>query len=318
MAIPDFQTMMLPVLRAVAQRSVAGSKDAIQFVISNFKLTEEDQLQMLPSKTQRVIDNRVYWCLVHLQRAGLINRPARGQYCVADLGRKIIADNPQRVDMKFLMQFESYREFRALSKKKSDKTKASDALTAEEASDPRESLEESFERLKGAACAELLQLARKLEPTQFELLVVDLLKRMGYGVPGLGSVVHTGGPGDGGIDGEISQDRLGLDMIYVQAKRYQEDSTVGRPDIQKFVGSLNERKTKKGIFITTSHFADSANEYVQKVDVKVALIDGLRLAELMYDHGLGVVHEHTYEIKRVDLDYFALEITYTGSSSTTS
>ncbi len=306
MAIPDFQSMMLTVLRSVEGRKVSGSRDVISDVTAEFRLTPEEQSQLLPSKTQRVVDNRVYWCLVYLQRAGLLNRPARGQYEITAAGKTVLEKPPQRIDIKFLAQFESFRAFQALSKKKGaavESDRVSEEHNVENLQNPVEELETSYAKLRASVCSELLTQARQLAPTGFERLVVELLKRMGYGVDP-SSVIHRGGVGDGGIDGEISQDPLGLDMIYVQAKRYQEGSGVGRPAIQQFVGSLNERKAKKGLFITTSHFTDDAAEYVQRIDSRVILIDGERLAEQMFEHGLGVVLEHRFDVKKLDHDFF--------------
>lgn len=270
-------------------------------MIKEFKLSDEELTQLLPSKSQRMIDNRVYWALVYLAKAGLINRPSRGHYEITNQGRQVLKKPPQKIDIAFLMQYPEFKRFRDIKN-----SKVSNApQTNDEASevDPVESLEDSYQKLRSAIVAELLEQARNVQPSQFERLVVELFKKMGYGVPELESVIHTGKSGDGGIDGEISQDPLGLDMIYIQAKRYQEGSGIGRPAVQQFVGSLNERKANKGIFITTSHFSQEAKDYIHRVDVKVVLIDGLKLAELMYDYGLGVTKERTFELKRVDPDY---------------
>lgn len=304
MPIADFQTMMLPVLKSISAREISSSKDVIADVARDFKLSTEEQAQLLPSKTQRVVDNRVYWCIVYLQRAGLMARPSRGKYQITPLGQETLAKKPERIDIKYLSQFESFRKFREDSR---STTEADDKGSSEEVIpsglNPNEALEKSFARLKATVCAELLTQARKMDPTDFEKLVVTLLQRMNYGVDP-SSVIHRGRSGDGGIDGEISQDPLGLDMIYVQAKRYQEGSGVGRPVIQQFVGSLNENKAKKGLFITTSHFSDEAREYINRVDTRIVLIDGPRLSELMYDYDLGVTLEHKYDVKKLDSDFF--------------
>jgi restriction system protein len=296
--------MMLPVLKSISTRDISGSKDIIADVIKAFILSQEDQAQLLPSKTQRVVDNRVYWCLVYLQRAGLMVRPSRGKYQITPAGQETITKKPEKIDIKYLSQFESFRKFREDSRGTSeseDKSNAEDATST--GLNPNEALEKSYARLKATVCAELLTQARRLDPTDFEKVVVDLLQRMNYGVDP-SSVVHRGRSGDGGIDGEISQDPLGLDMIYVQAKRFQEGSGIGRPVIQQFVGSLNEKKAKKGLFITTSHFSSDAVEYVNRVDTRIVLVDGPRLAELMYDYDLGVKLEHKYDVKKLDSDFF--------------
>lgn len=302
MAVPDFQTLMLPVLKYIASKDVTSSKEVIAEMIQQFKLSEEDAAQLLPSKTQRVIDNRVYWAQVYLQKAGLVVRPARGRYQVTDTGRDVLGKKPERIDIKFLNQFSSFQKFKALSHQNTEQEKTK-TVAVDTNADPLEELEASYEKMKASVCEELLNQARELDPTDFEKLIVELLRRMGYGLD-QNSVVHRGRAGDGGIDGEISQDRLGLDMIYVQAKRYQEGAAVGRPAIQQFVGSLNERKAKKGLFITTSHFSSDAHEYVNRIDVRIILVDGEQLARHMFEHNLGVTPKQRYEVKEIDQDFF--------------
>lgn len=301
MAIPNFQAVMLPALRSISLRPISDSKGVIRDVVKEFKLTEEELAQLLPSKTQRVIDNRVYWSLVYLAKAGLIDRPSRGQYEITDRGKQVLKSPPVKIDIAFLMQFPEFKKFREIRN-----AKVGPATQVEEdvsGTDPLETFEDSYQKLRSTIVAELLEQVRNVQPSQFERLVIELLKKMGYGVPELESAVHTGKSGDGGIDGEISQDPLGLDMIYIQAKKYQEGSGIGRPMIQQFVGSLNERKANKGIFITTSHFSSEAKEYINRIDIRVVLIDGLKLAELMYDYDLGVTKERVFEVKRIDADY---------------
>ncbi|MBX2988035.1 MAG: restriction endonuclease [Bdellovibrionaceae bacterium] len=303
MAIPDFQTLMLPVLKFIASKDISASKEVIAEMVQQFNLSDEDAEKLLPSKTQRVIDNRVYWAQVYLQKAGLVMRPARGRYQVTDEGTAVLARNPSRIDIKFLKQFPAFQKFQALSKGDSITETLDTSASSSEATDPLEELEASYERMKASVCEELLSHARELDPTAFERLVIELLRKMGYGIDP-NSVVHRGRTGDGGIDGEISQDRLGLEMIYIQAKRYQEGASVGRPAIQQFVGSLNERKAQKGLFITTSHFSADAHEYVNRIDVRIILIDGEQLAKLMFEFDLGVTTEQKYEVKKVDQDFF--------------
>jgi len=306
MAIPDFQTLMLPALIEISKRSVTSTKEIIPALIEQFKLTPEERAQLLPSETQRVIDNRIYWAIVYLGKAGLISRPGRGRYSITDVGEKVLKDKPGRIDIRFLKQFDSFKKFQEISKgsKEGSDDVISDEKQADSSVDPVEQLEASYIKLKNEVCSQLLNYVHELTPTDFELLVIELLKKMGYGVPGLESVTHRGGSGDGGIDGEISEDRLGLDMIYIQAKKYTENS-VGRPAIQQFVGTLNERKARKGIFITTSSFTKEATEYIQRVDVRIALIDGKELSKLMYQYDIGVTTERRFEVKTIDGDYFA-------------
>lgn len=303
MAIPDFQTLMLPVLKFISSKDVSASKEVIAEMSRQFNLTDENIEQLLPSKTQRVIDNRVYWAQVYLQKAGLVMRPSRGRYQITDEGKNVLAQNPNRIDIKFLNQFPSFQKFKALSRSGSESLDSDSSVQATETADPIEELEASYERMKASVCEELLTHVRNLDPTEFERLIIELLRKMGYGIDPT-SVIHRGRTGDGGIDGEISQDRLGLEMIYIQAKRYQEGSAVGRPAIQQFVGSLNERKAKKGLFITTSHFSSDAHEYVNRIDVRIILINGEQLANLMFEFNLGVTTEQKYEVKKVDQDFF--------------
>ena len=306
MAIPDFQTLMLPTLSQIAKQPIVTTREVIPALIKEFGLTPDEQAQLLPSETQRVIDNRIYWAIVYLAKAGLVSRPGRGRYSITDEGKRVLNDKPSRIHIKFLKQFESFQRFQDISKQGKDSAESAvqEDRQADSNVDPVEQLEASYLKLKNEVCAQLLNYVQELSPTEFELLVIELLKKMGYGVPGLESVSHRGGTGDGGIDGEISEDRLGLDMIYIQAKKYT-DNSVGRPAIQQFVGSLNERKAKKGIFITTSAYTREAIEYVQRIDVRIALIDGQELARLMYQYDVGVSTQRRFEVKTIDSDYFA-------------
>ena len=302
MAIPDYQTLMLPILKSVESRSLSDAKGVIADMVKEFRLSSDEVSQLLPSKTQTVINNRVYWALVYLVKAGLVSRPNRGKYVATTEGKRVVSSNPPKIDVKFLNQFESFQDFKALKGTRSQ-VKA-DVNEQDIEKDPLEALEASYDRLAGATEDEVLAQVRSISPGEFEILVVELLKKMEYGAAGLESVVRTGKSGDGGIDGEISQDPLGLDMIYIQAKKYQEGSSVGRPALQQFVGSLNERKASKGIFITTSHFSQDAKDYINKIDIRVVLIDGDKLAELMYEYGVGVQEEKIFRVKKVDLDFF--------------
>ena len=305
MSVPDFQSITLPALEYLATVGVVTTPAVVAEMNLHFHLSEEDKKALLPSGTQRVIENRASWALFYLAKAGLVDRPSRGKYSISELGKKVLARKPPKIDIKFLDQFESFRAFRAITKR----TQGSPSITTEtkEITNPAEDLERSYAELKASVLDELLKAIRRVDPTEFEKLVITLLRKMGYGVPGLNSVVHKGKTGDGGIDGEISQDPLGLEMIYIQAKRYNEDTSVGRPALQQFVGSLNERKAKKGIFITTSQFSNEAREFTDRVDVKIVLIDGVRFAELMYDHNLGVATQQSFHIKKVDSDFFESE-----------
>lgn len=303
MALPDYQTLMLPCLKSISKRDLSTVYDILTDVQKEFSLSENQMVELLPSGLEPVIKNRIGWALFYLLKAQLLVRPARGKYCVSELG-KIAIQSGSKIDNTYLMQFESFHQFVEYSRKPKDKVKVhQNEITENE--DPRELFESSYEQFKSSICAELLSTVRSIDPRAFELLVIELLRRMGYGTQNIAeSIRHTGKSGDGGIDGEIYQDVLGLDKIFIQAKRYKEGSSVGREDLQKFVGSLNERKSKKGIFITSSHFNENARLYVERVDVSISLIDGKMLADLMYRHDLGVSPKKSLEIKEIDHDYF--------------
>jgi len=304
MSLPDYQSLMLPCLKSVLKRDLSSVFDVLEDIRRDFSLTEEQMNQLLPSETEPIIKNRTSWALFYLMKASLLMRPSRGKYCLTDAGKKVITLKLDRVDKAYLLQFDSFKQFIEYSQRPKTKGKEVDE-TVTETQDPRELFESSYEKFKSSICAELLTTVRTIEPRAFELLVIELLRRMGYGTQNIAeSIRHTGKSGDGGIDGEIYQDVLGLDKIFIQAKRYKKGSSVGREDLQKFVGSLNERKSKKGIFITSSHFNDNAREYIQRVDVSISLIDGKMLAELMYKHDLGVSPKKSLDIKEIDHDFF--------------
>lgn len=303
MNLPDYQTLMLPCLKSISKRDLSTVYDVLGDIQKDYSLTEAQMNELLPSGLEPIIKNRVGWAIFYLMKAGLLKRPARGKYQVAELGAKAIQSG-EKINNAFLMRYDSFKAFVEASKKPKEKSKDSQE-TVIEIEDPRELFESAYEQFRSSICTELLTTVRTIEPRAFELLVIELLRRMGYGTQNIAeSIRHTGKSGDGGIDGEIYQDALGLDKIFIQAKRYKEGSSVGREDLQKFVGSLNERKSKKGIFITSSHFNDNAKDYIQRVDVSISLVDGKMLAELMYKHDLGVSPKKSLDIKEIDHDYF--------------
>lgn len=303
MNLPDYQTLMLPCLKSISKRELSTVYDVLGDIQKDYALSEAQMNELLPSGLEPIIKNRVGWAIFYLMKAGLLKRPARGKYQISDVGTKAIQSG-EKISNAFLMRFDSFKAFVEASKKPKEKSKDSqDAII--ETEDPRELFESAYEQFRSSICTELLTTVRTIEPRAFELLVIELLRRMGYGTQNIAeSIRHTGKSGDGGIDGEIYQDALGLDKIFIQAKRYKEGSSVGREDLQKFVGSLNERKSKKGIFITSSHFNDNAKDYIQRVDVSISLVDGKMLAELMYKHDLGVSPKKSLDIKEIDHDYF--------------
>ena len=300
MAIPPFAQITLPLLELAGDGKVHHLREARQTLAERFHLTPEEQSEKLPSGSQGRFANRVAWAKVHLEKAGMLSSPARGELCITDRGRSVLRDPPATLSVSYLIQFPEYLVFRG-------KTSASEetAMSSQAEITPKEELEGAYERLRAALAADLLEKVRGLSPQAFEQLVVDLMLAMGYGGghPEAGSITQASG--DEGIDGIINEDRLGLDVIYIQAKRWT--VSVDRPEIQKFVGALHGRRARKGVFITTSRFTSGAHDYVGHIDPKVILIDGERLCRLMIDHEVGVSTVGTLRIQRVDSDYFADE-----------
>lgn len=303
MAIPDYQPFMLPLLRFYASGHVSSPYEATELLVQELKLTPEDRLEMLPSGKGTKLRNRIGWAKWSLTKAGLLITVERGKFRITAEGERVLASNPPKIDVRFLKQFPSYAEFLAPASKTEDASAASAIIEAKES--PEELIASAHSQLKRALASDLLARIKLVTPVFFEHLVVELLVKMGYGGwrEGAGNVL--GRSGDGGIDGIINEDRLGLDSIYLQAKRWE--NPVGRPEIQKFAGALFEQRAKKGVFITTSTFSKEALLSAEKHDARIVLIDGEKLATLMIDHGLGVTLEATYEVKRIDSDYFADE-----------
>ena len=308
MPVPDFQSMMLPVLRraALAEPGTIGSSDMREAVIYEFKLTDADLVELTPSGKEGTLVNRVAWAIVHLRKALALATPERGRYSITERGKTLLAQYKDRIDLKILRQFEEHRLFVRDKRRDSD---AANGKTEEESEEsgtaPLERLESAHQLLRSAVRVDLLQLIRKCTPAFFERLVIELLVKMGYGGSLRDAAQVVGKSGDGGIDGIIKEDKLGLAAIYVQAKRWL-DKTVGRPDVQQFAGALAGNKATKGIFITTSTFTKEAVEFAKNVsNSKIVLIDGDELAELMIDHNVGVSVAQVYEVKRIDSDYFA-------------
>ena len=301
--IPDFQSLMRPLLQALSDGSVRRTRDLVDAMSDHFGLSDEEREAMLPSGRQRLMHNRVGWSITHLFQAGLLDRPTRGHIVITDAGQKVLAVHPDRVDMSVLREFPSYREFRERS---STRAIGGDGpLAAEpdaEAASPQDLLAQAVSENRAAVEGELLKRALALTPTEFERLVVRLLEQMGYGRSG--SVEHSGRTGDAGIDGIISQDPLGLDRIYLQAKQYAPDRSVQRPAIQGFVGALMGAQGDRGVFLTTSSFSAGARTEAERVNARIELIDGSRLAELMLRHGVGVQAEVTVTLHQLDEDFF--------------
>lgn len=300
MAIPDFQSIMLPLLRRCAAGQEFSKRDIVPALATEFGLTQADLEELLPTGRQGKFDNRVGWAKSYLKQAGLLETTGRGLFRITDRGRQVLKEAPQRVDMKYLERFPEYQAFKTRTR---ERAQAVESAAENAGTTPEEMLESGYQQLRSTLATDILQLVQSLSPAFFERLVMQLLLGMGYGGTREDAGQVVGKSGDGGIDGIINEDRLGLDVIYIQAKRWEGD--VGRPDIQKFVGALAGNKASKGVFITTSGFTKEARAYAGQVNSKVVLIDGTMLAELMIDYNIGVSTRETYEIKRVDSDYFA-------------
>ncbi|MGQ0761463.1 MAG: restriction endonuclease [Acidobacteriota bacterium] len=306
MAIPDYQSIMLPLLQIAGDGNTHQFRASVEALSQQFGLSEVDRRELLPSGKQPTFDNRVGWARTYMTKAGLLESPKRGLFRITDQGSRVLRENPPSINVRFLEQFEAFREFRALRHDRQLDAKNDDggALLETTASEtPEESLEGAYQTLRQSLAGEILDTVKKCSPEFFEQLVVDLLVRMGYGGSRKEAGQAIGRSGDEGIDGIIKEDRLGLDIIYVQAKRW--DGIVGRPEVQKFAGALQGQRARKGIFITTSLFTREAMDYARNIETKIILIGGSTLAEYMIDHGVGVVTEATYELKRIDSDYFA-------------
>lgn len=303
MAIPDFQTLMRPVLEYVASADERKVQDIYAEMIAHFQLSEDEQAQMLPSGRVAVMRNRVAWSLSHMKMAKLVESPARATYRVTERGRMLLASAPERITMRDLMQFDEYCEKR---KGTADSIAATEAAASQDAASeqtPDEALEAAWKQIRAELETDLLDQVMQMSPTRFERLVVEVLVAMGYGGRHANAARTIGQSGDGGIDGVIDEDPLGLETIYLQAKLWE--SSVGRPDIQKFAGALQGNRARKGVFITTSKFSREAIEYADFIENRIVLIDGRRLAQLMADHDVGVSTKYSYPVKQVDSDFFA-------------
>jgi restriction system protein len=308
MAIPDYQTLMLPVLQCGAAGE-ANVRDAIARLAGEFKLTDEERTELLPSGKQAIFTNRVQWAKTYLVKAGLLQATKRGHFAISERGRAVLTQNPQRIDNSFLDQFEEFRQFRnaaRLPPAPVDREQRA-APPSLEAATPEERVEAASNEIEEDLRAELLERVLKMSPAFFEKVVVDLLLAMGYGGAGTGSGKRIGRTGDGGVDGVINEDALGLDIVYIQAKRYAPGNVVGVDRVREFSGAMEERGAIKGVFVTTSHFAPAARSFAERVPKRLILVDGKELSRLLVRYGVGVRAVRTVELKKVDLDYFEEE-----------
>ena len=302
MPIPDFQTVMRPLLARVQDGQEHRNRDLVDALAAEFNLTDVERKELLPSGQQEVFANRCGWAKTYLKIAGLVESTARGVFRITERGKAVLQANPARIDLKVLRAEPAYAAAQA---KKGEHAEAVPADSPAESKTPEEAMEDSYQTIREGLGSDLLQRLKTGSPAFFERLVVDLIVKMGYGGSRIDAGKAIGRSGDGGVDGIINEDRLGLDTIYIQAKKWED--TVGRPEIQKFAGALQGFRAKKGIFITTSAFTREAADYAAKIDSKIVLIDGERLWSLMLDNGIGVATVATYAIQRVDNDYFSEE-----------
>ena len=303
MSVPDFQSFFLPLLRFSSDGETHSAKEAFGAMAEHFKLSEDDLKEMLPSGKQTKFKNRVTWAKVYLSKALLLENPKRGFFRITERGRDVLRTNPADLRINHLKQYPEFVDFHTSSSKQdsgADKSGGEERIAT-----PEETFETAYQELRSSLASELLSHVSKNTPDFFEQLVVKLLVKIGYGGSIKDAGQAIGRSGDEGIDGIIKEDKLGLDVIYIQAKRWQ--GAVGRPEVQKFVGALHGQRAKKGVFITTGAFTRDAEQYVATIDPKVVLIDGNRLVELMIDHNLGVSTVDSYEIKKIDSDFFLEE-----------
>ena len=309
MAVPDFQSLFIPVLKVASDGNEHGLSETIETIAQQLGLSEADRDEMLPSGKQRKFDNRVSWARTYLQKALLLSSPGRSKFRITERGMKVLRDNPPQINVKFLRQFPEFLAFHTHADrdgKIEENNHTTQEILEKTSQTPQEILEASYQSLRQTLAQELLERIKNSPPKFFESLVVDLLVAMGYGGSRKDAGQAVGQVGDGGIDGIIKEDKLGLDAIYLQAKRWE--GTVGSPVVQGFAGALIGKKARKGVFITTSNFSPQARSFASGTEnLKIILIDGEQLAQLMIDHDVGVTEESRYIVKKVDLDYFGDE-----------
>jgi restriction system protein len=309
MAVPDFQSLFIPVLQVASDGNEHSLSETIETIARQLGLSEADRDELLPSGKQRKFDNRVSWARTYLQKAPLLSSPGRSKFRITERGVKVLKENPPQINVKFLRQFPEFVAFHTHTDrdgKIEENNHTTQEILEKTSQTPQEILEASYQSLRQTLAQELLERIKNSPPKFFESLVVDLLVAMGYGGSRKDAGQAVGQVGDGGIDGIIKEDKLGLDAIYLQAKRWE--GTVGSPVVQGFAGALIGKKARKGVFITTSNFSPQARSFVSGTEnLKIILIDGEQLTQLMIDHDIGVTEESRYVVKKVDLDYFGDE-----------
>jgi Restriction endonuclease len=299
MAVPDFQSWFIPLLRRIGDGGEHVMSELYQSLADDLNLSGDDRAQLLKSGTQLVFENRIGWARTYLKKAGLIEAPSRGVVRITERGKSVLAKPPERLDVKFLRQFPEFVEFHTF---KPANTAPDTPVVEVNQESPLDTLERVHGELEQQLADDILERVKKAPPAFFERLVVDLLLAMGYGGSREDAGKTIGKTGDGGLDGVINEDRLGLDVLYIQAKRW--DGSVGRPVVQAFAGSLEGVRARKGVLITTSSFTADAQSYVKQIEKKIVLLDGPTLASLMIQHNVGVGVEAAYQVKKLDSDYF--------------
>lgn len=302
MPLPSYQALMLPLLHLASDQKIHRFREVVNQIANALQLTLAERTELLGSGTQTVLMNRVSWARTYLKQAGALSTPERGSLQITERGLQLLAAHPEGITLQLLQQFPEFQAFKHRKRAKDPDHEIqwdSDVIFDDT---PEDILASAYRVLSESLEQELLETVKQASPAFFERLVIDLLVKMGYGGNRLDAGQALGKSGDGGIDGIINEDRLGLDVIYIQAKRWE--GTVGRPDIQRFAGALQGQRAKKGVFITTSNFSREAKEYAALIDTRIILIDGTRLAELMVEHNIGVSTIETYEVKKLDSDYF--------------
>ncbi len=310
--IPKFQKFLLPVLEACSERP-RSTRDVIPELANKFGLSDEELAQLVPSGQQTTFSNRITWAKTFLKKAGLVHYPARGEYAITEEGKRVLLSKPAHIDNKFLMQYEGFRDFYRAKKEARARQSAADeadnaSLSSDDESTPEERFRMIHKQMEAVLADELLDRIRSSTPRFFEHLIVELLSSMGYGGAASDSARVLGGSGDDGVDGVIDQDHLGVDQVYVQAKRYAADNKIGSGAIRDFFGALSLKKAQKGIFFTSSGFSESARRTAKDLGARIVLIDGERLARLMIEHNVGCRQGDVIELKKIDEDFFDQEI----------
>ena len=305
MSVPDYQSLMLPLLQYAARKgSEITTAEAVDALGKELQLTEDDLKELLPSGMQSTFVNRVGWAATYMKKAGLLEATRRGFYRITERGMELLRKQPNSINVKLLEQYPEFIEFKKLrGTRRSEKDDGLKEISGVLAQTPSEALESAYENLRNELASELLARLKKTSPSFFERVVVELLVKMGYGGSRTDAGKAVGRSGDGGIDGIIKEDKLGLDVVYIQAKKW-DNNPVGRPDLMQFVGALQAQKASKGIFITTSRFTDEARNYVSQIGSKIVLIDGEQLTNLMIEYDVGVSTVSSYPVKKIDSDYF--------------